>query len=768
MWPQSSGDMSEGTRPSRLRRLLERRSPWEFVAGYLFIAWVALQVTDTLASLVGLPLWFGAGVLTLLGAGLFVVLITALLQLPLKRRSSTVSAGEGRLRRVFTWRRAALVGVGGLSILGLLTVAHLTARALGIGSLGTLVTRGVLAADGQLVLADLEDHAGDPAATAALTQALRVHLSQSPTITLLSASRVGEVLERMAADTVTTLTAERAREVAQREGLKAVIAGALHGVGSRYTVTARVVAAESGEELLTVIETAGSADELIPAVERLSIRLRERIGESLVSVRSSPPLSRVRTASLAALKAYTAGNDANSRGDFERCALLMDEAIALDSLFAMAYEGRAACNQNLRRDYAQQVEDRLRAYEMRERMTDHERLRFTAVFHQFVTRDRRQAVAAWEAYLEQYPERTSALFALANLYAEGRDWARAEQTLQKGLEAEPSSLIVLINLGGYQINQGRIAEAEETYARLARELPAVDLSWWLAAMWLARTDWAAAEQAIEAGRERARGNVMQDARMAGIQGHFALIRGRLAEGEQRLREAMTTERTAGDVELYLIHAFDLATTLAHVRADTATALALIREVLRQHPLESLEPLQRPYLELAEAYAATGETELARARVADWERDVAGRIPGQTVPHWVRAALAAAEARYEDAIIDWRREDGEREDPLPALVHIGSFYDRIGQADSARVYYERYLTTNSRIRYHMDARWRGPVLERLAELYDERGEPETARSYRARFVELWAGADPELQPRVNAARARLTRDAPARRGATPSR
>lgn len=179
-------------------------------------------------------------------------------------------------------------------------------------------------------------------------------------------------------------------------------------------------------------------------------------------------------------------------------------------------------------------------------------------------------------------------------------------------------------------------------------------------------------------------------------------------------------------------------------------------------------MQRPYLELAEAYAAAGEVERARARVADWERDVAGRIPGQTVPHWVRAALAAAEGRYDDAITDWRREDGEREDPVPALVHIGRFFDRAGQTDSARVYYERYLTTESRIRYHTDARWRGPVLERLAELYDERGEPETARSYRARFVELWAGADPELQPRVTAARARLTRDAPARAGAPPSR
>src|SRR5690606_33203325 len=82
----------------------------------------------------------------------------------------------------------------------------------------------------------------------------------------------------------------------------------------RYTVSARVLAAESGEELLSLIETASGEDELIGAVERLSLRLRERIGESLVSVRRSPPLSYVRTASLEALKSYTAGTEANGRG----------------------------------------------------------------------------------------------------------------------------------------------------------------------------------------------------------------------------------------------------------------------------------------------------------------------------------------------------------------------------------------------------------------------------------------------------------------------
>ena len=58
------------------------------------------------------------------------------------------------------------------------------------------------------------------------------------------------------------------------------------------------------------------------------------------------------------------------------------------------------------------------------------------------------------------------------------------------------------------------------------------------------------------------------------------------------------------------------------------------------------------------------------------------------------------------------------------------------------------------RVFWDANSLGPALERLAQLYDERGDLENAAVYYARFVDLWADADAELQPRVKAAKARL--------------
>jgi hypothetical protein len=49
---------------------------------------------------------------------------------------------------------------------------------------------------------------------------------------------------------------------------------------------------------------------------------------------------------------------------------------------------------------------------------------------------------------------------------------------------------------------------------------------------------------------------------------------------------------------------------------------------------------------------------------------------------------------------------------------------------------------------------GYSIKHAARLADELGDTEKAALYYAQFVELWADADAELQPQVDAARARL--------------
>jgi tetratricopeptide (TPR) repeat protein len=54
----------------------------------------------------------------------------------------------------------------------------------------------------------------------------------------------------------------------------------------------------------------------------------------------------------------------------------------------------------------------------------------------------------------------------------------------------------------------------------------------------------------------------------------------------------------------------------------------------------------------------------------------------------------------------------------------------------------------------DALYLAGVQKRLGELYDAKGDRQRAIEHYAKFVELWKNADPELQPKVAQAQARL--------------
>ncbi|MFO7586621.1 MAG: hypothetical protein R6X22_00970, partial [Gemmatimonadota bacterium] len=119
----------------------------------------------------------------------------------------------------------------------------------------------------------------------------------------------------------------------------------------------------------------------------------------------------------------------------------------------------------------------------------------------------------------------------------------------------------------------------------------------------------------------------------------------------------------------------------------------------------------------------------------------------------RAGIERAEGRPLDALTELRSLPSWPCGPCRLRVE-GRLFDEAGRADSAIVYYERYLETPYNYRLYFDSEWLAPTHERLGQLYEEAGDAERAVLHHARFIELWEGADPGLQPRVRVARTRL--------------
>ena len=86
-----------------------------------------------------------------------------------------------------------------------------------------------------------------------------------------------------------------------------------------------------------------------------------------------------------------------------------------------------------------------------------------------------------------------------------------------------------------------------------------------------------------------------------------------------------------------------------------------------------------------------------------------------------------------------------------FFHIGRAFEAAGMPDSAIVAYERAIAHPGTFNEYFTL---ALSTERLAVLYDARGDTDDALKHYQLFVELWEEADPELQPRVEAARIRI--------------
>ncbi len=122
----------------------------------------------------------------------------------------------------------------------------------------------------------------------------------------------------------------------------------------------------------------------------------------------------------------------------------------------------------------------------------------------------------------------------------------------------------------------------------------------------------------------------------------------------------------------------------------------------------------------------------------------------------------AEGRFEDALAAFRFVHQRDRCPTCQLPLLGRVYESLGLPDTALAVFERYVATPYDQRAlggispinGYDPFWLPVVYERLSALYLEQGNTVNAAQHDSKLVDLWSGADPELQPRVEAARRRM--------------
>ncbi len=319
-----------------------------------------------------------------------------------------------------------------------------------------------------IVVADFANITGDPVFDGALRQGLSAQLDQSPYLNLLSDQRIAQTLSLMAQPKDTQLTPALSREVCQRTGSTAVLNGSIAQVGTRYLLTLKAINCADGETLGMADAQASDKDHVLETLGKVARDMRQRLGESLASIEKyDAPPENVTTKSLEGLKAYSAGYQTMiAKNDYPAAIPLFQQAIHLDPNFAMAYARLGINFYNM--DEPDRAEENLqKAYELRERLSEREKLYIAASHEAMASGNMEAARKTYELWARIYPRDQFAVGNLGVVYGFLGEYGKSLAAIREAFQLNPENALVLANIVSTYLQLNRLEEAKAT-AREAR------------------------------------------------------------------------------------------------------------------------------------------------------------------------------------------------------------------------------------------------------------------------------------------------------------
>jgi tetratricopeptide (TPR) repeat protein len=313
-----------------------------------------------------------------------------------------------------------------------------------------------------LVLADFANPSGDAVFNETLKQGLAVELEQSPFLNILSDEKVIQQLRFMGRSADERLTREVVQEVCQRAGSKAMLLGSISDIGSHYAIGLKAVNCQNGDRLGEELVEANRREDVLTKLHEAGTKMRERLGESLASIRKYDiPAEQATTPSLDALQAYSrALKNRYSQGD-PAALTLLKRAIELDPNFAMAYAVSANVYFDLG-ETALSVVAAQKAYALRERVTEREKLYIDSGYYGIVTGELEKEAQIYEEWKEIYPRDQTPHQNLALYNGYLGEYEKALSGYREALRLEPSNAMNYLNLAGTYINLNQLDDAKAT------------------------------------------------------------------------------------------------------------------------------------------------------------------------------------------------------------------------------------------------------------------------------------------------------------------
>ena len=331
-----------------------------------------------------------------------------------------------------------------------------------------------------VLIADFENQTGGAIADGTVEYALAHALGESRFVNVVPRERVVDTLGLMRQPPETAVDAAVGREIALRDGgIRVMLTGRVDKLDTTYALTAVLVEPATGRTVASVREEAAGDSEFLPAVHRLSNRVRARLGEALADIeRSARALEKVTTPSLSALQLFSQADGLIALRKSDVAEGLLRQAVAADPDFASGYMHLAWTISNQRKPATEYLPPAERALELAQRVSERERYFILGSYHEMLGQDE-QAATVYETLLELYPDHYWGMNNLGPRYSRlASANPRRYEDLKAGLSARradlrPTHLGLTLAAAENLLITGDVAAAEP-YIERARALASAE------------------------------------------------------------------------------------------------------------------------------------------------------------------------------------------------------------------------------------------------------------------------------------------------------
>src|SRR5690242_7076690 len=293
-----------------------------------------------------------------------------------------------------------------------------------------------------VLVADFDNPDHEPVPEQALREALTISLQQSRYLNVFPRTRVYDALQRMQRRDAPRIDEKLALEICRRENIPLLLAGSITRIGDSFQIGLRALDPARDQVLFAEQARFARQADFFAQMDALASRVRSHLGESLSGIRnSSRPLAEVTTQSMQALQLYSQATDAFARGRFEDAPPLLRAAITLDPNFAMAHLRLGEYYSWVVGKNAQALEEISRAYDLRQAVTERERLWIEADFYEN-HEDYESSAGSLRALVGLYPDDFDAHSQLGLQYLNLLQFPSAIAEFHRALQLNPDSVLL--------------------------------------------------------------------------------------------------------------------------------------------------------------------------------------------------------------------------------------------------------------------------------------------------------------------------------------